>query len=457
MTRPPNGWTEEFLDAATQRGDPVGHEVVQSLFDQGADRINQANRVLVNVPPNGTLPDLSGVSPDLRRSLEKYLTGTSSLPPWANIERCRRAEDFFFDHGILSILALFNASLPETYVVPTIAEVLQISGQLVDRAEYRIRTTARMIIPVMAHGGLTGPDGYGIGHVQRVRLIHATIRHLVLNGTKATGEFEATTVRRTPGSALGGAVMPHDVQEAMKAAGWDAKADGVPVNQVEMAYTLLTFSFISLRSLRDFGLRLSDTEEEDYLHCWNVVGHIIGLERELMADTMDEAAELFEAIRARGRKHPHHSRDPRPDLAAALIRVIERHIPLRVMKPLGALLTRKLIGDESANLLQIERHYSQATWVVFRILHTVLLASERVAQALRSHVSPIRFVSRVLGYHLFKGLLVDQTRPLQLPDSCLHPLLENWAEDPAHHSWVNWLERRFTGPRLITVATSRGG
>ena len=34
------------------------------------------------------------------------------------------------------------------------------------------------------------------------------------------------------------------------------------------------------------GLRAKD--EEAYLHAWNVVGHILGIERSLMVETMDE-------------------------------------------------------------------------------------------------------------------------------------------------------------------------
>lgn len=452
MSRPAGGWTVDLLNAAAQRADPIGHDVVVSLFDEGGDRVNEANRVLVSVPRNDSLPDFTGVAPQLAESLTRFLETTRTLPSWAETDRIRRAEDLFFDHGILAILALFIASLPECYVVPSIAEVLNISGELVSRAEYRIRSTARMIVPVMAHGGLTGPDGYGIGNVQRVRLIHATIRHLILAGTRSTSEMEAASMRRHPERTPGAAVLPDEVQEAMRAAGWDVSADGAPINQVEMAYTILTFSYVSVRALGELGVQLTPGQQEDYLHCWNVAGHILGLERDLMADTMPEAAELFAAIRARALPHPRHARDARPALEAALLTVIDRHLPFRVLKPMPALLTRLLVGSESASALHLRQHYGAGTRVAFAIAHRMLQLSELVFHTLQSRFSLVRLISRVFGYHLFKGLLLDETLPLKLPSDCLHPLLDHWQQDPHHGRVAYFVERLLTGPALSTLA-----
>ena len=59
------------------------------------------------------------------------------------------------DHGALSCILLFCASLPECYVVPDLSSVLHTTGQLEQNTEYRIRSTAAMIFPVMLHGGLS--------------------------------------------------------------------------------------------------------------------------------------------------------------------------------------------------------------------------------------------------------------------------------------------------------------
>ncbi|MCB2636725.1 DUF2236 domain-containing protein, partial [Listeria monocytogenes] len=84
-------------------------------------------------------------------------------------------------------------------------------------------------------------------------------------------------------------------------------------------------------------------DEEDYLHAWNVLGHMLGIERSLMPATMAQAQQAFLDIQARGRELA-RAPDPRPAVAAALMRAMEDDIPLRLFKPFPTLLTRHLCG-----------------------------------------------------------------------------------------------------------------
>ncbi|MBK6557976.1 MAG: hypothetical protein IPG16_12480 [Comamonadaceae bacterium] len=45
--------------------------------------------------------------------------------------------------------------------------------------------------------------------------------------------------------------------EALLAHGWDIGARGLPCNQFELAYTLLTFHYVFLRGMRTLGLGLA--------------------------------------------------------------------------------------------------------------------------------------------------------------------------------------------------------
>ncbi|MCB2042404.1 MAG: DUF2236 domain-containing protein, partial [Rhodoferax sp.] len=65
----------------------------------------------------------------------------------------------FYEYGPLSCILLFCASLPECYVLPDLATVLHRAGQLEQHTEYRIRSTAAMIFPVMMRGGLSDASG----------------------------------------------------------------------------------------------------------------------------------------------------------------------------------------------------------------------------------------------------------------------------------------------------------
>ena len=99
-----------------------------------------------------------------------------------------------------STTLLFCASLPECYVLPHLSEVLHVAGQLEEHTEYRIRQTAAMVFPVMMKGGLTTAGGGGVAQVLKVRLIHATIRHLILHGApqEARGRIEPQPVAGGP-------------------------------------------------------------------------------------------------------------------------------------------------------------------------------------------------------------------------------------------------------------------
>ena len=346
-----------------------------------------------------------------------------------------------YKRQLLSCTLLYCASLPECYVVPDMADVLQITGQLEKHTEYRIRATAAMIFPVMMQGGLTSPDGAGVAQVLKVRLIHATIRHLILRGDPgAAGPRKAVP-------ALKSVAPPTNMYQALYAHGWNAARDGLPCNQEELAYTLLTFSYVFLRSMRKLGLGLPRADEEAYLHAWNVVGHVLGIERALMADTMDQAEAQFARIQARGRHRPIQS-DPRPALGRALMQTMEDVIPMRLIKPFPALLTRYLCGAQTVADIGLDRRVSLLSRALFALFMMVIRTIDFFGSLFYPGFSIARFLTRVAGYQFVVKVLMDQTRPLKLPPGLIGPvadMMQSWHSDAQAPDWVNALEKRFTG------------
>jgi hypothetical protein len=100
----------------------------------------------------------------------------------------------------------------------------------------------------MMHGGLTNPDGAGIAQVLKVRLIHATIRNLILRGTPA--EAAAPRIDIAP---LANIQASDSMSQGLHVHGWDLAERALPNNQEELAYTLLTFSYVFLRAMRRIG------------------------------------------------------------------------------------------------------------------------------------------------------------------------------------------------------------
>ena len=142
-------------------------------------------------------------------------------------------------------MALACASLPACYAARKGVQVLHLTARLQTDPVRRIGETAQLTLDAMAPGGLA-PGGAGVRDAQKVRLMHAAVRHLV--GTSGA---------------------------------WDPDW-GVPVNQEDLAGTLMTFSIVVVDSLRKLGVSVSDEEADAYFHAWNCVGHILGLDARLL-------------------------------------------------------------------------------------------------------------------------------------------------------------------------------
>ena len=410
------------------------------------------NQSLLNWPVERT-----GLTVETVDQLQRFLQEGHVLPAWADPVKIERAEALFMDYGALSCSLLFCSSLPECYVAPDLSEVLHISGQLEQHTEYRVRATAAMIFPVMMHGGLLKPNGSGVSQILKVRLIHATIRHLILRNSPSAAMTMLGDERHLPGTGViqpltNGA--PNGMHEALFAHGWNTGADGLPCNQEELAYTLLTFGYVFLRSLRKLGLALQEADEEAYLHTWNVVGHVLGIRRELMPDTMVQAAALFAQMQARvglQRQSP----DPRPALGEALMAVMENSIPFRLLKPFPVLMTRYLCGPANANAIGVNARVSLASKFLFAAFMVLSRCIDALVRLVWPEFSIARLITRVLGYHFMSKVLLDQTRPLKLPEHVLNSVastMQTWSEDDKAPRWMNKLEDQFTRPGVWTRA-----
>ena len=437
------------------RADPLADAAMASLLAPWDSELGQAenwrtlaivNAQLADWQINGAMRTWKAgadVPAPIGAALEAYVARAALLPDWADTAQILRAEELFIDYGMLSCTLLFCSSLPECYVIPDLAAVLHVAGQLEQHTEYRVRATAAMIFPVMMIGGLTSPEGGGVAQVLKVRLIHATIRNLILRGDPAL----ATRRDLVPPLDFG---APTNMHQAMFAHGWDLADEGMPCSQDELAYTLLTFGYVFLRSLRKLGLGLAAADERAYLHAWNVMGHVLGMERSLMADTMEQAAALFERLQARGRAELYNAgeHDPRPSLGQALMATMENVIPLRAIRPFPVLLTRYLCGKTTAKDLGIDHRVSAFSRILFVLCMGITRGVDALVRVFLPEFSICRMITRIVGYQFTVKVLMDQTRPLKLPPRLLNQvagMTEGWKDDPKAPAWINNLEHRLTG------------
>ena len=114
-------------------------------------------------------------------------------------------------------MALFGASLPEAYAAARGARVLNLTGGMVDDLVRRVNETAQMIIDAMGTEGGIRPGESGYNDIRRVRLMHAAVRHLVLNDPSVQPPWDRTV--------------------------------SVPLNQEDLLGTLMTFTQIVFGAL----------------------------------------------------------------------------------------------------------------------------------------------------------------------------------------------------------------
>jgi hypothetical protein len=290
---------DAFLDRMRQTIDPSADAVAKTIVEQNlhrevGDMIKKRQMWDSDGEPSRLLPE------DIR----SYMKAASALPPWRDEAMVNEAEQFFLLYGLASSTLLACASLPQCYVMKFGTEVLAYTKFLQVEPTRRIRETAQMVMDVMVPGGLK-PGGRGVRATMKVRVMHAIVRHMIMNDPRA---------------------VANPADPALRA------RFGLPINQEDMVYTLMTFSYVVVEGFRTMGYRMTDRQREGYIHCWNVVGCLMGIREELLPATFDAAKELFEAIQRR--QHGHSEAGQK--LTAALLKAVEDALPGEHHDPLRA-------------------------------------------------------------------------------------------------------------------------
>ncbi len=358
---------DTFLDSMRELVDPPADQVAAAMCEGGAYRI-----FADLVKKHEVWEDDGSPSRKLPEEVRTYLTLSSTLPSWINAAMVKQAEEFFLLYGISSATQLSCASLPECYIMRYGTEVLAFTKFLQIDPARRIRETAQMIMNVMCPGGLIagGRIGVGVHATQKVRVMHAVIRYMV--------EHDSSTPANPADPEL-------------------RKKFGRPINQEDLAFTLLTFSYVAVRSFVKLGVRMTDADKNNYVHCWNVVGFLMGIREELLPADYEESKKLYDAIR----EHQAGASKAGQALTAALMNLLEQLMP-DGSRHLPVCLTRYLVGSETAAMLGLRQPpYRDRVqfWCVLRLWRGVV----RIAGRFHDD-RPYRFASERLHLRLMNRL-----------------------------------------------------
>jgi hypothetical protein len=301
------GTTDGVLDGLRWAGDPSADAVIDELAR--AEQIRAVSGVLRHVTYND-----QPVPEELPLSIGRWLETSRELPGWVDRDRLERGCTVVIEHGPQVCVALATASLVYCYAGYPGVKALTFSRRLGQDADRRVGETAQFVLAVMAPGSLH-PGGRGIRKIQKVRLLHAAIRHLVTRSGR-----------------------------------WDAPADGLPICQEDLVGTLMSFSWIVVDALRKLGVRVDDREAEDYHYRWRAIGEMLGIDPVAIPVDLAQAAELTRTIAERN----HRASEEGVLMTRALFDLHANSLPLGFEGAAPAL-TRFLLGDEVCTLVGLPR------------------------------------------------------------------------------------------------------
>jgi hypothetical protein len=355
-----SNWTDAFLDPMRQVGDPLADGVVDNLFaNNSIDAVNDLMRGLIGneFPEPASLPPV----------VADYIKQLDVLPDWADTAKIEAGQQVFWKYGPRLILILHCYALPFCYVGKNGVQVLALSGRLGSNSTRRILETAQLLVDVMSPGGLTGGQGRARRTIQKVRLMHAAVRHLIKRYANWKPEF------------------------------------GLPVNQEDLTGTLMAFDWISLDGLRRIGVQLTKDEWDGYLHCWQVVGHQLGIRDDMIPADNVSAEALCHAIERRQFGACAEGKA----MTKALIESIQYQLPGDVFDDAPGLLMRYFLGSEHASMIGVEKSLLEQSGLRSLLTLPLQLGGEVITDLV--HDSPaISMLAEKLGKILINSIVLVQ-------------------------------------------------
>lgn len=301
--------SEHRLNELRQLGDQQADYVISSIIKtHGADAAKTFfNQLIRNIE----------VPLDLQtEALNDFLKQTNSIDKWASISALDDSYKLFVDHGPKMLVILYFKSLPLLYTNQKGSRVLVNTGRLAHNAENmtvfsrRIAETGQFLLDVLSKDGLEN-GGKGILSIQKIRLIHASVRHFV-------GD-----------------------------ANWNKAENGVPINQEDLALTLLTFANVILTGLEQLNIKISQKQYDAYLQRWFAIGHLLGIKPELIPSNRNEAEWLLDRILTRQARENGEGKT----LTKALIYFSEQTIPGTLLDITPKALIQFFVGEKHSQML----------------------------------------------------------------------------------------------------------
>lgn len=349
-----NRWSDEFLDSMRLVTDPEADQLVADIFaSSGTEGLLELKAFLDNWE--------APITPDLPPSIREFFERPVEYPEWVDPRRIAVAENLFVSYGPVSTVVLLLNAVPHFFLNPAGARSFYLAKIFSpDSVRNRMHEVPQFVINIARQGGLAqsvspGPPpvytkGVGIVTVQKLRVAHARIRLLL--------KLHQPNVKDD----------------------WDLGDLGEPINQEDLAESLMHFCLWTIDGLRKVGIEQTLEEQEGTLNSWKTVGFLLGLREELQPKDIEEAKLLRDIITRRRTK-------PTPEGAALIKEMLDIMSGLlpRLYRSAPAAMMRYQLGDDVADMLRVPN-----PWFFMFVLNLLkpLSEKEKVFAHLAMKISP---------------------------------------------------------------------
>ena len=198
--------------------------------------------------------DVSRPAPEsVPESLRELVSQASCVPDWYDPAVTRVAARAFFRNPEIVLAGLATGAIVEGFST-LISKSFFIRGRIADNGVRRLKQNNLHLLEQFLPGG-PEPGGDGWRLTLRIRLVHAQVRHLILESDE-----------------------------------WDEATFGTPVSAAHVLLGAAAFSGRLMQHVQRLGGGFSDEEREAYVHLWRYIGLVLGVPDEIAFT--DEASSL---------------------------------------------------------------------------------------------------------------------------------------------------------------------
>jgi hypothetical protein len=166
----------------------------------------------------------------------------------------------------------------------------------------------------------------------------------------------------------------------------------------EMAGTLMSFSALILDGLDQLGVELTESEKDAYMHCWNIVGHFIGITPELYPKNYKEGWDLGIAIIKRNQSESPDSQH----LTSSLLEFSSQFFNAPAFRKMPIYLMHYFVKNVSDKIgVDILKTLGVNEYIPFhvKVFGWIFLRLMKIGHALQKHS---RFIKRLTHRYLLK-------------------------------------------------------